>query len=84
MSDNRMSLVWCLPPQEAARVMALSEAEFLASWQQAFGWRLGAFKRWQRASYPLVLHHRTQNISHRFAVVGNAAQTLASNRRARV
>lgn len=77
MSDNRMSLVWCLPPQEAARVMALSDSEFLGQLQQAFGWRLGAFKRvGQRASYPLVLHHRTQNISHRFAVVGNAAQTL--------
>ena len=30
----------------------------------------------QRASYPLILRHRQQNISHRFAIVGNAAQTL--------
>ncbi len=29
-----------------------------------------------RASYPLLLRHRKQNISHRFAIVGNAAQTL--------
>ncbi|WP_186731586.1 FAD-dependent monooxygenase, partial [Vibrio cyclitrophicus] len=26
--------------------------------------------------YPLLLRHRKQNISHRFAIVGNAAQTL--------
>jgi 2-octaprenyl-6-methoxyphenol hydroxylase len=30
----------------------------------------------QRASYPLWLRYRKQNISHRFAIVGNAAQTL--------
>ena len=29
-----------------------------------------------RASYPLLLRYREQNIAHRFAIVGNAAQTL--------
>ncbi|WP_229608268.1 2-octaprenyl-6-methoxyphenyl hydroxylase [Vibrio parahaemolyticus] len=77
MSDNRMSLVWCLRPDEAQIVMELSESEFLERLQQDFGWRLGALKKvGQRASYPLLLRHRKQNISHRFAIVGNAAQTL--------
>lgn len=77
MSDNRMSLVWCLHPDEAESVLALSESEFLARLQQDFGWRLGALKKvGLRASYPLLLRHRKQNISHRFAIVGNAAQTL--------
>lgn len=77
MSDNRMSLVWCLHPDEAETVLALSDRDFLARLQQDFGWRLGALKKvGQRASYPLVLRHRKQNISHRFAIVGNAAQTL--------
>ncbi|EGQ8061121.1 2-octaprenyl-6-methoxyphenyl hydroxylase [Vibrio parahaemolyticus] len=77
MSDNRMSLVWCLRPYEAQVVMELSESEFLERLQQDFGWRLGAMKKvGLRASYPLLLRHRKQNISHRFAIVGNAAQTL--------
>ncbi|AXY00296.1 2-octaprenyl-6-methoxyphenyl hydroxylase [Vibrio alfacsensis] len=77
MSDNRMSLVWCLRPEEAKRVMALPDGEFLERLQNDFGWRLGAMKKvGQRASYPLLLRHRKQNISHRVAIVGNAAQTL--------
>lgn len=77
MSDNRMSLVWCLPPEEAQSAMALSDEAFLHQLQQAFGWRLGKFNKvGMRASYPLLLRHRQQNIAHRFAVVGNAAQTL--------
>ncbi len=77
MSDNRMSLVWCLHPDEAETVLALSDSDFLVRLQQDFGWRLGALQRvGQRASYPLLLRHRQQNISHRFATVGNAAQTL--------
>ncbi|EMK3356380.1 2-octaprenyl-6-methoxyphenyl hydroxylase [Vibrio parahaemolyticus] len=77
MSDNRMSLVWCLRPNDAQIVMELSESEFLERLQQDFGWRLGAMQKvGLRASYPLLLRHRKQNISHRFAIVGNAAQTL--------
>ncbi|APU74719.1 2-octaprenyl-6-methoxyphenyl hydroxylase [Vibrio parahaemolyticus] len=77
MSDNRMSLVWCLRPDEAQIVMELSESKFLERLQQDFGWRLGAMQKvGLRASYPLLLRHRKQNISHRFAIVGNAAQTL--------
>ncbi|EMF7390017.1 2-octaprenyl-6-methoxyphenyl hydroxylase [Vibrio parahaemolyticus] len=77
MSDNRMSLVWCLRHDEAQIVMELSESEFLERLQQDFGWRLGAMQKvGLRASYPLLLRHRKQNISHRFAIVGNAAQTL--------
>ncbi|EGR1218219.1 2-octaprenyl-6-methoxyphenyl hydroxylase [Vibrio parahaemolyticus] len=77
MSDNRMSLVWCLRPDEAQIVMELSESEFLERLQQDFGWRLGAMQKvGLRASYPLLLRHRKQNISHRFSIVGNAAQTL--------
>ncbi|EGQ9184117.1 2-octaprenyl-6-methoxyphenyl hydroxylase [Vibrio parahaemolyticus] len=77
MSDNRMSLVWCLRPDDAQIVMELSESEFLELLQQDFGWRLGAMQKvGLRASYPLLLRHRKQNISHRFAIVGNAAQTL--------
>ncbi|WP_394145516.1 2-octaprenyl-6-methoxyphenyl hydroxylase [Vibrio atypicus] len=77
MSEGRMSLVWCLRPEDAEAVMALDDEAFLTQLQAAFGWRLGKLEKvGQRASYPLLLRYREQNISHRFAVVGNAAQTL--------
>ncbi|WP_428773052.1 2-octaprenyl-6-methoxyphenyl hydroxylase [Vibrio sp.] len=77
MSEGRMSLVWCLRPDEAGQVMALNDQQFLARLQRAFGWRLGEMKATgARACYPLLLRYRPENISHRFAIVGNAAQTL--------
>ncbi|WP_428803169.1 2-octaprenyl-6-methoxyphenyl hydroxylase [Vibrio kyushuensis] len=77
MSDKRLSLVWCLPPERAEQVLSLGDDAFLHQLQQDFGWRLGQFlKVGSRASYPLLLRSRQKNISHRFAIVGNAAQTL--------
>ncbi|MBW3694080.1 2-octaprenyl-6-methoxyphenyl hydroxylase [Vibrio sp. T187] len=77
MSDNRLSLVWCVSPENAEQIMSLNDAAFLTQLQEELGWRLGHLEKvGQRASYPLVLRHRQQNISHRFAIVGNAAQTL--------
>ncbi|MCG9684546.1 2-octaprenyl-6-methoxyphenyl hydroxylase [Vibrio sp. Isolate23] len=77
MSEQRMSLVWCLSSDDAQRIMSLSEDAFLEELQQAFGWRLGKLEKvGQRADYPLLLRYRSQNTSHRFALVGNAAQTL--------
>ncbi|MEZ9229692.1 2-octaprenyl-6-methoxyphenyl hydroxylase [Vibrio amylolyticus] len=77
MSDNRLSLVWCLSPDLATQVLSMDDDEFLLELQSEFGWRLGQLtKVGSRATYPLLLRYRSQNISHRFAIVGNAAQTL--------
>ncbi|WP_070970356.1 2-octaprenyl-6-methoxyphenyl hydroxylase [Vibrio sonorensis] len=77
MSEGRMSLVWCLRPEKAKQMMALDDSNFVSELQEAFGWRLGKIeKAGKRASYPLLLRFREQNTSHRFAIVGNAAQTL--------
>lgn len=77
MSEGRMSLVWCLNAQDAQANLALDDSAFLEELQATFGWRLGKLEKvGQRASYPLLLRYREQNISHRFAIVGNAAQTL--------
>ncbi|WP_117235720.1 2-octaprenyl-6-methoxyphenyl hydroxylase [Vibrio maerlii] len=77
MTENRLSLVWCLPPEEAQQTLSLSDDEFLSKLQSAFGWRVGRLdKVGSRASYPLLLRHRPQTTSHRFVALGNAAQTL--------
>lgn len=77
MSDDRMSLVWCTKPEKAQDLLLLDDDHFLQELQKQFGWRLGRLiKVGERASYPLVMRSRPQTVSHRFAVVGNAAQTL--------
>lgn len=77
MSEGRCSLVWCQAAEDQAKVDSWSDAEFLHQLQQAFGWRLGAMvKAGKRHCYPLRLTSAQQHISHRLALVGNAAQTL--------
>ena len=77
MSDNRLSLVWCHPLSARAEVEGWSDAMFLTQLQRAFGWRLGRLTHTgRRESYPLALQSATQLVSHRLALVGNAAQTL--------
>lgn len=77
MSQGRSSLVWCVKPHQAPTMLAMSDDEFAQALQDAFGWRLGRLLHvGERTSYPLILRQATRLISHRFAVVGNAAQTL--------
>ncbi|MDD1782937.1 2-octaprenyl-6-methoxyphenyl hydroxylase [Enterovibrio sp. ZSDZ35] len=77
MSEGRSSLVWCAKPKQASELLKLSDNAFIDALQRTFGWRLGKILHvGERNSYPLVLRQTTQLISHRFAVVGNAAQTL--------
>lgn len=77
MSDNRMSVVWCMSPEAAARTERLSEDAFIDRLQNEFGWRLGRIlKKGSVACYPLILKKKDAIVSHRFATVGNAAQLL--------
>ena len=77
MSDGRSSLVWCHALDRIDEVMTWSDARFCDELQKAFGWRLGRITHaGQRAAYPLALTTASQSISHRVALVGNAAQTL--------
>lgn len=77
MRGGRSSLVWCHPQAQQEQVNAWSEAECRAELQRAFGWRLGAITHvGERHTYPLRLTTATRHISHRIALVGNAAQTL--------
>lgn len=77
MSSGRSSLVWCHPLAQKAQVDSWDDRQFLDELQKAFGWRLGRFTQvGQRYSYPLALLSASQHVSHRLALVGNAAQTL--------
>lgn len=77
MTDGRVGLVWTLEPLEARRVEQLSDQDFLAELQQAFGFRLGRItKVGGRALYPLALTRSEDYVAERLAVIGNAAQSL--------
>ena len=76
LSDNRISLVWMLPPELAEEMVGCAEAEFLSGLQAAFGYRLGRLERvGQRHMYPLVLRQTKSSIDG-VIFVGNAAQSL--------
>lgn len=71
------SLVWSLSPEQAEQTMQVSDAEFLASCQRAFGYRAGRFTAVRdRVQYPLQLHLAESNICHRSVIIGNASHTL--------
>lgn len=74
--DGGYAMVWCMRPANAERMMAQDEANFLASLQEAFGQRVGAFLSVSsRFCYPLGLNARP-GATPRSASIGNAAQTL--------
>lgn len=75
LTENRMSLVWCLKNPDDA--MAMNDTDFLHALQQQFGWKLGKFKRVsKRYVYPLKMQKAESHIHHRLAIVGNAAQLI--------
>lgn len=77
MAAGRSSLVWCLPHSTGKGMALQDDADFMAALQGAFGWRLGRITGvGRRHSYPLQLRTANRHISHRLALVGNAAQTL--------
>lgn len=77
MQENRMSLVWAMPPEEAKPLLSLSDTEFLCQLQQAFGYRLGRFtKVGKRFAFPLQQVLMPQQVKGAVVFIGNAAHTL--------
>ena len=76
-AGRAMGLVWCMPPEAAARRAALGDPDFLADLQSAFGARNGKFVRvGPRTRVPLHQQARESLREHRVVYLGNAAQTL--------
>jgi 2-octaprenyl-6-methoxyphenol hydroxylase len=77
LAEGRCGIVWTRRPEEAARLLALADDEFLAEFQRAFGFRLGRILRvGQRHSYELELVRTARHTAARLAVIGNAAQSM--------
>jgi 2-octaprenyl-6-methoxyphenol hydroxylase len=77
LTRGRATIVWTLPPQRAATVMALEDDAFLAELQRAFGYRLGILRKaGRRASYPLSLVQARAWHAGRVVLAGNAAHGI--------
>jgi 2-octaprenyl-6-methoxyphenol hydroxylase len=77
LADGRCGVVWTRRPEEAARLVALSDDEFLAEFQAAFGFRLGRMlKVGARNTYELAMTRSERHAGPRLAIVGAAAQGL--------
>ena len=77
LTRGRVTIVWTLPPERAAEVMALDDEGFLAELQAAFGYRLGAlYKTGGRACYPLSLVEAQAWHAGRVVLAGNAAHGI--------
>lgn len=75
--DDRYALVWTARSDEAQRIAALADAEFLAALQRHFGGRQGLFlQAGPRKTFPLRLAYTGSEAAGRVVRIGNAAQTL--------
>lgn len=77
LTGNRSSIVWTESTAEAARITALSSADFLAELELRFGLRLGELEVLSPArAYPLRLSIARSFIGERLALVGDAAHVI--------
>jgi len=75
--NGRCGLIWCVSPDQAERMMAMAEPEFLREAQARFGNHLGNFvKMGQRSSYPLRLVRALEDVRPRAVILGNAAHAI--------
>jgi len=76
-SERRFSLVWTALPAEAARLVALPSADFLAVLESRIGFGYGALRLEDRPSaHPLRLVLPRRLVAPRFALLGDAARTI--------
>ncbi len=74
---NRCAVVWSTTPERADASMAMTQAQFEASLEQAFEGRLGRVRLLgERLSFPLEHLQARHYVLERIALVGDAAHTI--------
>lgn len=77
VGKKRCSVVWSLKPEDAQELAAVSEQEFTARLQAAFGYWLGAVSlATSRQCFPLKLIRAERMVDDRVVLVGNAMHQL--------
>jgi len=77
LGDGRCSIVWSLPNDEAARILALDDEAFRAELGAASDFRLGAITAaTARAAFPLRLRLAEKYVAGRSVLAGDAAHVV--------
>ena len=77
LTHNRSSLVWTERSEEAKRIMALADENFLAELSRRFGGHLGELSvAGPRHAYPLSMQIAQSFIGERLALIGDAAHVI--------
>ena len=77
MKENKCAMVWIVKDKDVEEVMLKDDQQFIDSFQDKFGFRLGRFlKVGKRTNYPLSLLRVKKSIGDRIVIIGNAAHTL--------
>jgi 2-polyprenylphenol 6-hydroxylase len=77
LTDGRSSVVWSVPGEQCARLLALDDDAFRAELGAAMDFRLGAIlQTTPRAAFDLRLMLAQRYLAPRFAVVGDAAHVV--------
>ena len=76
--NDRYGFVWSMPTEQAQRMMAFDDDEFLVQAQRHFGYRKGQFiKVGQRSCYPLYRIKVAKQYAARVVLMGNAAHSVS-------
>ncbi len=74
LPNGLCNIVWTAPHAEAAEVLALNDAEFLAELTKRFGQHMGKLELvGQRSIFPVQLMQSNRYIAPRLALIGDAA-----------
>ncbi|MEE8297589.1 MAG: FAD-dependent monooxygenase [Hyphomicrobium sp.] len=74
LTGSRSCITWTEDADEAKRILALDDADFLAEVDKRFGGKLGALSLdGPRQSWPLEMHLARRYVGPRFALIGDAA-----------
>ncbi|MBI4988412.1 MAG: FAD-dependent monooxygenase [Rhodocyclales bacterium] len=74
--SDRYALVWTVPDNESAGLLALDDRDFLSCLNDAFSGRFEFAGASERTAFPLGLRYRETPVAGRAVWLGNAAQTL--------
>ena len=77
VNEGRAAFIWTIAEDDADRVLALEDDDFLRELQAAFGNRQGELSNvGKRAAYPLVLSKAARLTATRSVLIGNSAHGL--------
>lgn len=77
IDEQQCSIVWSTTPNEAKRLMALTDEQFSQELTRAFAKKLGQVNvQGKRHQFPLIMRHAKQYTGKHWLLLGDAAHTI--------